>query len=125
MIVEYGSDYKEMMDKCSLKRGQGEIKQEDIVGCGGGIDMKCTGGCLEIHKLLYSCKEQNVSNEDQLKKVRDLCDKKENCTVEASRELFGNTECPDSPDSEMVMWVVYSCNGGEDKTKLTGPKTCT
>ena len=100
------------------------MKQKDVVGCGGGIDIICTGGCLRINKLLYSCKEQAESNRKQLRKVRSLCGKKENCTVEASRELFGNDECPDSPDSEMVMWVVYVCNGGVDETKLTGPDTC-
>ena len=106
--------------KCS----GGEKKQNDVIGCGGGIDIKCTGGCLRIFQLLYSCKEQKTSNREQLRKVRALCRKKENCRVEASRDFFGNTECPDSPDRDMVMWIVYSCNGGKDETKLTGPDKC-
>ena len=98
--------------------------QRDIVGCGGEIDMKCKGGCLKIHKLLYSCEEKKVSNAEQLEKVNAVCDKKEECSVQASREVFGNKECPDAPDNEMLMWVIYSCDGGEDRTKITGPRTC-
>ena len=100
------------------------MRQETIVGCGGGLDMKCSGGCLKIHKILYSCKEQEVSNDEQLRIVQALCDKKHKCRVEASREMFGHEECPDTPDNEMIMWVVYSCDGGEDGTRLKGPKTC-
>ena len=118
-------DYNEPAwpNPCSL-RERGEMEQPDVRGCGGGIDLKCTGGCLEIYKTLYSCKQENVSNENQLKKVRSLCDKKESCRLEASRDFFGNTECPDAPDRKMALWVAYSCNEGRDETKLTGPKTC-
>ena len=56
--AEHGLDYQnepDWIDKCSVKSGgktRGEMVQHDIVGCGGGIDMKCRGGCLKIHKLL-------------------------------------------------------------------------
>ena len=100
------------------------MKQRDVVGCGGMIDMRCTGGCLKIHKILYSCKEKETSNREQLMKVQSLCDKKEHCTVKASRKVFGNTECPDAPDDQMKMWIVYSCDGGKDGTYLTGPTKC-
>lgn len=100
------------------------MKQRDVVGCGGGIDMRCTGGCLKIHKILYSCEEKETSNTEQLRKVQSLCDKKEQCAVKASREVFGNTECPDASDDQMLMWIVYSCDGGQDRTKLTGTTQC-
>ena len=124
--LKYGFDYQNEPDwisNCSFKK-RGEMVQQEIVGCGGGLDLKCTGGCLKIHKILYSCKEQKVSNAEQLQKVKSLCDKEEECSVQASRETFGNKECPDSPDSKMLMWIIYSCDGGEDRTKITGPKTC-
>ena len=117
------NDEPAWLNPCSL-RERGDMKQPDVRGCGGGINLKCTGGCLEIYKTLYSCKQENVSNENQLKKVRSLCDKKQSCRLEASRDFFGNTECPGAPDRKMALWVAYSCNEGEDKTKLTGPETC-
>ena len=57
--LEYGFDYQNepaWINPCSLRK-EGDMVQYDIVGCGGGIDMKCRGGCLKIHKVLYSCKE--------------------------------------------------------------------
>ena len=109
--------------KCS-QYTPGAMKARDIVGCGGGIEMKCRGGCLKIHKTLYSCKMKEASIDDQIDIVKELCEEKESCTVQASREVFGNKECPDSPDSKMNLWVTYSCDGGNDKTKVTGPKRC-
>jgi len=123
---EHGSDYQDeigWIDKCSLKKA-GKLIQKDVVGCGGGIEMKCVGGCLKIHKLLYSCEESERSNPQQLESVKEVCDKKEECVLQASRELFGHKECPDTPDSNMVMWIVYSCDGGQDNTRLTGPQSC-
>ena len=63
-------------------------------------------------------------NAEQLRKAKALCDKKEKCTLKANRKMFGITECPSSPGSSMTMWIVYSCNGGVDATKQTGPKKC-
>jgi len=120
--VKTGSDY--WLNRCSLPT-PGEMLQEDVVGCGGGIELKCTGGCLRIHKILYACKMVDEPNQEQMKKVKALCDDKESCTVQASRTFFGNTECPDAPDSEMKLWITYSCdNEGRNSTKLTGPKEC-
>jgi len=118
-------DYNEPAwpNPCSLRK-RGEMKNADVLGCGGGIDLKCTGGCLEIYKTLYSCKEEAVSNQKQLNKVKSLCERKDSCRLEASRDFFGNTECPGAPDRDMALWVSYSCNEGEDETKLTGPKRC-
>ena len=100
------------------------MKARDILGCGGEIKMKCKGGCLKIHKTLYSCKMKDASIANQIDIVKELCEEKESCTVQASREVFGNKECPDSPDSKMNLWVTYSCDGGDDRTKVTGPKRC-
>ena len=95
------------------------MTQRDIGG-GGGIKMKCMSGCLQILKILYSCEEKDESNPEQLEFVKALCNNKEKCSVQASREVFGEEECPGTPDKNMLMWVVYRCNGGEDRTKLTG-----
>jgi len=120
--VKTGSDY--WLNRCSLPT-PGEMLQVDVLGCGGAVDLKCTGGCLRIHKILYACKMRDEPNQEQMKKVKALCDDKESCTVEASRKLFGNDECPEAPDSEMKLWITYSCdNEGKNSTKLTGPTEC-
>ena len=98
--------------------------QKDVVGCGGGIEMKCPGGCLRIHKTLYACKMRAESSAEQLEKVSALCGGKEECAVNATRDMFGNKECPGSPDSDMNLWITYSCDGGHDETRITGPKQC-
>ena len=116
------------LDKCKLKK-RGEIKQLAAVGCGGGIKMECTGGCLKIHQTLYNCEERphevrGQSFPYQLKMVSSLCNYKEKCTVQATREMFGNDECSGAPDSDMALWISYSCDGGQDHTRITGPKRC-
>jgi len=106
---------EQKIDKCKLKK-KGEKKQVDGVCCGDRITMKCKGGCLKIHKTLYSCKMRDQSSPDQLKKVSSLCDGKEKCTVQASREMFGNNECPGTPEYDMELRITYSCDGGQDET---------
>ena len=91
--------------------------QKDV-GFPGGIELKCKGGCLKIHKTLYSCKMRDQSSPEQLKMVSSLCDEKEKCAVQARREMFGNYECPGAPDSDMKLWITYSCDGGQDGTRL-------
>ena len=86
--------------------------------------MICQGGCLRIMKILYSCREQRNSNLLQLELVRRRCEKKEKCMVSSSRDMFGYDECRDAPDEEMNMWIVYRCDGGQDKTRVTGTKEC-
>ena len=102
-------------EKCKYKKS-GKMIQKDV-GFPGGIEMKCTGGCLKIHKALYSCKMRDQSSPEQLKMVSSLCDYKEKCAVQARREIFGNFECPGTPDSDMALWITYSCDGGQDGTK--------
>ena len=46
--------------------------QQDAVGCGGGIEMKCTGGCLKIHKTLYSCKMRDQSSPEAKTQKNEL-----------------------------------------------------
>jgi hypothetical protein len=110
--------------KCSLKRGSGRQKQYDVPGCGGRLDMRCDGGCLRILQVIYSCEDQSSANPEQLLKVQERCEEKESCMVSASRQTFGDEECPDAEDYEMSMWIVYRCDGGVDKTKRTGVKEC-
>ena len=127
MCIVYGTKHVQHIiagSKCSLL-DEGAMVPEDAVGCGGGIKMRCRGGCLKILKTLYSCERKEVSIEEQLEIVQDLCEEKEECTVEASREVFGNSECPDSADRDMNLWVTYRCDGGEDETQVTGPRRCT
>ena len=50
------------LDRCSLKEGQGEKKQLDIPGCGGSVNLACSGGCLTIHKVLNFTKTR-ISHE--------------------------------------------------------------
>ena len=52
--VKKGSDL--WLDGCSLKERQGEKKQLDIPGCGGSVNLACSGGCLNIHKVLHFTK---------------------------------------------------------------------
>ena len=99
------------------------MEQKDTAG-GGQIKMKCKGGCLKIHKTLYSCEMRDQSSPEQLKMVSSLCDEKEKCAVQARREMFGNYECPGAPDSDMKLWITYSCDGGQDHTRITGPQQC-
>ena len=97
---------------------------KDVLGCGGRIEMKCKGGCLRIIKLLYSCERKDESLVEQLAKVQVRCEKKESCMVAASRRMFGNTECPGSPDAKMKMWITYRCDGGQGSSRLTGVRRC-
>ena len=54
-VDKSGLDYDEpaWLNRCS-RRKEGAMVQKDVVGCGGGIEMKCPGGCLRIHKTLYA-----------------------------------------------------------------------
>ena len=83
------------------------------------MDLKCTGGCIEIHKVLYSCNERNESASKQESIVNKICKGKEECQVTADRKTFGEDECPGTPDREMNLWITYSCNGNaDDKSKV-------
>merc|ERR1719369_1138615 len=113
-----GSDYGDYwLNRCSLRK-PGPMIQINVPGC-GDVELKCLyNGCLRILKVLYSCEEKSQSNPDQLSKVKAICEKEESCVISASRKMFGNTECPNSSDSDMKMWITYSCDEGEDKTRI-------
>ena len=67
--------------------------------------------------MLYSCKQKEETNQKQLALVKKDCQNKEACQIKASREFFGNSECPGTEDAEMALWLIYSCDGGgSDKT---------
>ena len=126
-----GSDYNGGLNSTAeygdcVKSGHGLVVQRDVAGCGGEIDMKCSGGCLEILKVLYSCHVKDIRHSipDQVKKVKARCESKERCKVPASRKMFGSTECAGSPDKDMLMWLTYRCHGGKDQTKITSSKIC-
>ena len=103
---------------------EGPMIQKDVLGCGGRLDLKCTGGCLKILKVLYSCEMKEQAIKEQMDRVKAICENKENCVVTASRDMFGTKECPDSGDEHMFLWVTYQCDGGVDSTLVTGPRKC-
>ena len=123
---EKGEDYMELEvsgGSCSKK---GEVKQLDALGCGGRVELKCDGGCIEIQKVRYSCQEIDRSIDDQFEKVKRRCENKESCTVSANRRTFGNSECRGKPDNDMLLWLGYRCNGDtkDDRSRVTGRKRC-
>lgn len=73
-------------------------------------------------QVLYSCKAGDT-NEKQFELVKKDCQKKKACQIDVSREFFGNSECPGTDDSQMSLWLVYSCDGGgTDRSKSSSPK---
>ena len=72
--------------------------------------------------MLYSC-ELGDTNQEQFELVKTDCQGKEACQIAVSREHFGDSGCPGLDDSEMHLWLVYSCEGGgTDRTKSNEPK---
>ena len=74
----------------------------------------------------YGCKatSQNKAggtNQKQMRVMRDKCKHSNACRIEASREFFGNSECPGTDDAEMTLLMVYSCDGGSDKSSSHKP----
>ena len=118
-------DYQEpdWPNKCSLRK-KGPTNQTDVPGCGARIELNCDGGCLRIIKVLYSCKMQDQSIPAQLSKVKGKCEGKESCSITPSRDLFGYSQCPDSPDDDMVMWISYRCDGGVVNARPAGRRDC-
>ena len=51
----------------------------------------------------------------------EKCKHSNACRIEASREFFGNSECPGTDDAEMTLLMVYSCDGGTDKSSSYKP----
>ena len=119
-LQESGADYfgAGWLNKCSWKQS-GKMVQHDIPSQGGSIHMKCSGGCLSIHKVLYACK-MAPTKKAQLKAVQKLCQGKEECNVKPGEKLFGKVTCKESTKTPL-MWIVYSCDSGTDETTTNIP----
>ena len=52
------------------------------------------------------------------------CQNKEACQFQASREFFGNSECPGTKDAGMALWLIYSCDGGGSDETTSHNATC-
>ena len=72
-------------------------------------------------KVLYSCSMRDESNKEQLKLVKKTCQGFEACQLDATRQYFGNDECPGTEDEKMALWLEYSCVGGTDRTTTRAP----
>ena len=93
-----------------------------------------------LGQVRYTCRTKDSTPEPSIEQaavVKKLC-KEDRCdTITPGRDLFGDTECPGknlvliSPsciypgvnDESMLMWIIYSCEGGTDETKTNIP-TC-
>ena len=100
--------------------------QKDIPGCGGSIDLQCSGGCVNILKVppihprkchscqylaqvRYTCRTKDSTpepSEEQADIVKKLC-KGDKCeTITPGRELFGDTECPGKTLSILLFLLI-------------------
>ena len=64
---------------------------------------------------------RDESNEKQLKLVKKTCQGQQACQLDATRQFFGNDECPGTEDEKMALWLEYSCVGGTDRTTTRAP----
>ena len=53
-----------------------------------------------------------------------MCDTKESCIVDASRDMFGHSECSDKVDSDMKLWIMYRCDGGQESNQVNREGSC-
>ena len=100
--------------------------QQKDVNCEGKIEVNCEGGSIDVLKALYSCQMRASSDPKHLTIVHRVCGNREACTVEATRETFGDEECPGEAKENMYLWITYRCKGNnfKDKTKVVGPRRC-
>ena len=52
--IDYSNEEDEWLDKCSFVKNSGKMKQKDIPSQGGSIHIKCSGGCINIHKVHFT-----------------------------------------------------------------------
>jgi hypothetical protein len=121
-LPTYEKNEPEWVNKCSFNK-KGQMRQEDVVGCGGSLTIGCRGGCITVHKVLFSCKRANSSNIKQLENVKEVCQGREKCKLTSSGEFFGDDECPGVADDLMNLWIAYSCDGGRWTREIDNP-TC-
>ena len=79
------------LNRCSLDKGSEKMVQHDIpkvdveaASQASNVDrapMRCSGGFLNILKVLYACKRASTKP-SHLKAVQELCQGKEECDVE-------------------------------------------
>ena len=86
--------------------------------------MRCDRGCLKIMSASYYCKENAEDDPQHRHQAMKICEDKEECTISASREIFGQSTCAGTPDSDMNLYIGYRCDGGKDSTILTRPPGC-
>ena len=87
------------------------------------IMLKILSNYLFSLKVLYSCSMRDESNKEQLELVKKTCQGFEACQLDATRQYFGNDECPGTEDEKMALWLEYSCVGGTDRTTHPVQKT--
>ena len=85
--------------------------------------LKILSNYLFSLKVLYSCSMRDESNKEQLELVKKTCQGFEACQLDATRQYFGNDECPGTEDEKMALWLEYSCVGGTDRTTHPMQKT--
>merc|ERR1711974_571971 len=129
----YSPDYADndngWLNPCSLKKNGRRVQKDVRGGCGGWVKLKCTGGCLKVHMLVYDCKMTASANPDQLRVVANNCDGKEECTIvpennaDGSAGSLGQYSTCQTKESRKL-WLTYSCSGGEDLTTIYNPPTC-
>ena len=50
---------------------------------------------------------RDESDEEQLKLVKKTCQGQQACQLDATRQFFGNDECPGTEDEKMALWLEY------------------
>jgi len=87
-----------------------------IQGCGGEIEMNCSGSCIEFHHVRYSCAE-GLSREQDKNIVMDMCKGKSVCLIKPSRDVFGDSSCPGNPNGDKKLYITASCKGFKNITE--------
>jgi len=122
--AEVCKDLRDYTRQNGVVRGVGLKRKEEIFGCGGEIDIDCKGACIRFFHVRYSCKDgaQNFAHE---KTVKDLCKGKSRCKIVASRNAFDdNYSCPGKHESQMKLFLTFSCKGTNATATIHKPDTC-
>lgn len=85
---------------------------------GNRFSVTCRGGCITILKATHDCNNR-ISNSDELKRVKALCQGKEQCTFTPAPSFFGQRFCSGKKNT----WMQYKCNHGiETANHVDGPE---
>ena len=83
----------------------GPINSRDILE-GSCISITCSGGCIEIVKVLLSCSMSDGFSEKQKDFVAGICDGKEKCVVKADYTFFGEpVQSCSKPSTGSKLWI--------------------